>query len=177
MNLHDSYIHMCHVPVTMQQLVCWSSVPSVSIAMPPATSCSWGPPPDCDLLPCFLTPPTNQSVPEASAPTAVAHTSLQQQHHHHHHHHQHSQQDSRPIPTPSQAVPPRPAFASSSLAAPASYWSTSAGGWVVALSLLFAVRQGREHADAARLDVRALQARQQDSRVQVGGKGAGYRQG
>jgi hypothetical protein len=38
---------------------------------------------------------------------------------------------------------------------------------VVALSLLIAVRQGREHADAARLDVRALQARQQESRVQV----------
>jgi len=39
---------------------------------------------------------------------------------------------------------------------------------VVALSLLIAVRQGRSHADAARLDVRALQARQHDSRVQVG---------
>lgn len=66
--------------------------------------------------------------------------------------------------------PLRPAFASSSLSAPVGtgYWATSAGGWVVALSLLIAVRQGRSHADAARLDVRALQARQHDSRVQVG---------
>jgi hypothetical protein len=38
---------------------------------------------------------------------------------------------------------------------------------VVALSLLIAVRQGRAQADAARLDVRALQARQHESRVQV----------
>lgn len=69
----------------------------------------------------------------------------------------------------SQALAPHPIFASSSLSVPlgGGYWATSAGGWVVALSLLIAVRQGRAHADAARLDVRALQARQQESRVQV----------
>jgi hypothetical protein len=60
------------------------------------------------------------------------------------------------------AQPPAPARLSSS-----SYWESSAGGCVVAMSLLMAIRQGRSHADAARLDVRALQGRQQDSRVQV----------
>jgi hypothetical protein len=37
----------------------------------------------------------------------------------------------------------------------------------VAMSLLVAVRQGRLAADAGRLDVKALQARQEGSRVQV----------
>lgn len=95
-----------------------------------------------------------QDVPEAVA--YVSEPAL--------HHQQHTQQ----APT-SQALPARPAFASSSLSVPVSdgYWSTSAGGWVVALSLLIAVRQGRAQADAARLDVRTLQARQHESRVQV----------
>lgn len=119
---------------------------------------------------------TTQGVPEALASTASTHSISNQQldqlqHQQQHPQQQHPQQEhSTPGATASQSVSPRPAFASSSLAAPvsSSYWSNSAGGWVLALSLLFAVRQGREQADAARLDVRALQARQQDSRVQVG---------
>lgn len=55
-----------------------------------------------------------------------------------------------------------------SAASPGGFWESSAGGWVVALSLLLAVRQGRLAADAGRLDVKALQARQHSSRVQVG---------
>lgn len=99
--------------------------------------------------------PYLQDVPEAVSVAA------------NHLHQQQQQQDSTTSAATTQ--PQRPAFASSSLAVPASssYWASSAGGWVVALSLLIAVRQGRAHADAARLDVRALQARQQESRVQV----------
>jgi hypothetical protein len=102
-----------------------------------------------------------QEAPEATATVSASS---------HPHHQQQHLQDTLTSPTSSLVVSQHPAFASTSLAAPASssYWATSAGGWVVALSLLFAVRQGRQHADAARLDVRALQSRQQESRVQVG---------
>lgn len=118
--------------------------------------------------------PTTAAEQEAAeteeAPEATATVSAP--FHHPHQQQQHSQ-DTLTSPTSALVVSQPPAFASTSLAAPASssYWATSAGGWVVALSLLFAVRQGRQHADAARLDVRALQSRQQESRVQVGEKG------
>lgn len=49
----------------------------------------------------------------------------------------------------------------------AGVWHGSVGGWAAALLVLAAVRQGRVQADAERLDVRALQQRQQDSRMQV----------
>jgi hypothetical protein len=111
------------------------------------------------LLPCAL-----QHVPEPTAAAVTAQQALQQQQLQLQQQQQQSTDGS--ITTTTVA---RPAFASSSLTAPAGggYWATAASGWVVALSLLAAVRQGRAHADAARLDVRALQARQQDSRIQV----------
>jgi hypothetical protein len=50
---------------------------------------------------------------------------------------------------------------------PSGYWQSTAGGWAIAAAVLLAIRLGRQRADAERLDVRALQARQQESRVQV----------
>ena len=41
--------------------------------------------------------------------------------------------------------------------APSGLWQSSVGGWVVALSLLAAIRMSREQTDAERLDVSALQ--------------------
>ncbi len=40
------------------------------------------------------------------------------------------------------------------------------GGLVIALTILAAIRMSRDRADSERLDVSALQARQQESRVQ-----------
>lgn len=59
---------------------------------------------------------------------------------------------------------PTPALASMSAAGPYS-WTSSIYGWVTAFALLLAVRQGRSQADADRLDVRALQSRQTESRM------------
>jgi hypothetical protein len=50
--------------------------------------------------------------------------------------------------------------------ASSAFWESSAGGWVVAAAVLLASRQGRLQAEADRLDVRVLQQRQSQNRVQ-----------
>jgi hypothetical protein len=90
-------------------------------------------------------------------------------------HQQQQQQQHITIPaTPNTSSP----AAALPAAGAAGFWESSAGGWVVAMSLLVAVRQGRLAADAGRLDVKALQARQEGSRVQViGGCGVTFGEG
>jgi hypothetical protein len=91
---------------------------------------------------------------QGAAPSSI--NQHQQQHH--------QQQQHITIPaTPNTSSP----AAALPVAGAAGFWESSAGGWVVAMSLLVAVRQGRLAADAGRLDVKALQARQEGSRVQV----------
>ncbi len=64
-------------------------------------------------------------------------------------------------------MPPWPGIAAAPTAEAGRGWEAPAGGWAIAACLLLAVRQGRLAAEEDRLDVRELQLRQQDSRVQV----------
>ena len=67
-------------------------------------------------------------------------------------------------------MPPSPTLASTSQMmagqshSPGSFEAVS--GWVVALTILAAIRLGRDQADKDRLDIRSLQLRQEESRVQ-----------
>lgn len=71
-------------------------------------------------------------------------------------------------PARALAIAATPLPAAAALQPPVSYLESSAGGYVVALAVLLSVRQGRVQADDDRTDVRALEVKQQDSRVQVG---------
>lgn len=80
---------------------------------------------------------------------------------------------SSPVPQsqvsiPSNSITPTPIQVSPAAFTLSHFLESSAGGWVIAAALLLAVREGRSRADADRLDVRVLQARQENSRVQVG---------
>lgn len=65
-----------------------------------------------------------------------------------------------PAPPPPAAPPPAPLLLLSGAA-----WAPNLSGWGTALALLLAARQGRVQAEADRLDVRALQQRQAESRL------------